>query len=262
MAEPPPLPSPMLKQQLKVKDKSSRLPPTSRFPLLVSGQVSFTTAAAIRYIEQVPTNVYRGVQVELQPRTLDKTFTEAPWTLVAQHFLSTIQLYDDTAIIIRKKENTVANKISSPEELPAKPDNFERDYAYDIKLRSERSVTFKILIGTKLPYWRTFREGALYDKLVDSDWYIKYVQLENQGTVAAIGHLLYAHNRYVNQEDMIKELKELIHPVKCDQIDIRVTKSKEFYYEGNKKMRVFTKWLTIDCPVDIATKLSNLLMHR
>ena len=261
MAEPPPPPSPTPKQQPKVKDKSSRLPPTSRFPVLVSGQVSFTTAAAIRDIEQVPTNVYR-VQVELQPRTSDKTFKEAPWTLVARHFLSTIQLYDDTAIIIRKKENTVANKISSPEELPENPDDFERDYAYDVKLRSERSVTFKILIGTKLPYWRTFREGPLYNKLVDNDWYVKYVRLENQGTVAAIGHLLFAHNRYVNQEDVIIELKELIHPVKCEQIDIRVTKSKEFYYEGNKKMRVFTKWLTIDCPMDIATKLSNLLMER
>ena len=27
-------------------------------------------------------------------------------------------------------------------------------------------------------------------------------------------------------------------------------------------MRVFTKWLTIDCPVDIATNLSNLLMEQ
>ena len=261
MAEPPPTLPPTLKKQPKVKDTGSRLPPTSRFPVLVSGQVSFTTAAAIRDIEQVPTNVYR-VQVELQPRTTDKSFSEAPWTLVARHFLSTIQLYDDSAIIIRKKENAVANKISSPEELPENPDDFERDYAYDVKLRSERSVTFKILIGTQLPYWKTFREGPLYNKLVDNDWYVKYVRLENQGTVAAIGHLLHAHNRYVNQEDVIVELKELIHPTKCDQIDIKVTKSKEFYYEGNKKMRVFTKWLTIECPVDIATKLSNLLMER
>ena len=261
MAEPPPPLPPTLKKQPKGKEKGSCLPPTSRFPVLVSGQVRFTTAAAIRDIEQVPTNVYR-VQVELQPRTTDKSFSEAPWTLVARHFLSTIQLYDDSAIIIRKKENAVANKISSPEELPENPDDFERDYAYDVKLRSERSVTFKILIGTQQPYWKTFREGPLYNKLVDNDWYVKYVRLENQGTVAAIGHLLHAHNRYVNQEDVIVELKELIHPTKCDQIDIKVTKSKEFYYEGKKKMRVFTKWLTIECPVDIATKLSNLLMER
>ena len=41
-----------------------------------------------------------------------------------------------------------------------------------------------------------------------------------------------------------------------------VTKSKEFYYEGNKKERVFTRWLSIDCPVDIAKGLSNLIMER
>ena len=261
MAEPPPPPSPPQGKQQTTKEKGSRLPPTSRFPVLVSGQVSFTTAAAIRDIDEVPKNVYR-VQVELQPRTVDSSFSDAPWTLVARHFLSTIQLYDDSAIIIRKKEKAAANKISSPEELPENPDDFERDYAYDVKLRSERSVSFKILIATKQTYWKTFREGPLYDKLVDNDWYVKYIRLENQGTVAAIGHLLFAHNRYVNQEDAISEIRNLLYPTLCEQIDIKVTKSKEFYYEENKKMRVFTKWLTIECPVDIATKLSNLLMEK
>ena len=261
MAEPPPPLPPPLKPQLDVNKKGARLPATSRYPVLVSGQVNYSTEAAIKDLEQVPKNVYR-IQVELKPRTADSTFSEAPWTLVARHFLSTVQLYDDTAIIIRKKENAVANKISSPEELPENPDAFERDYAYDVKLKSDKMVTFKIIIGTKEPYWKTFREGALFNKMVSNDWYIKYVRLENQGTVAAIGHLLFAHNRYVNQEDAISEIRNLIYPTHCDQIDVRVTKSKEFYYDGDKKMRVFTRWLTIDCPVDIATKLSNLLMEK
>ena len=261
MAEPPPPPPPPLNPQPEVNKKGARLPPSSRYPVLVSGQVNYTTEAAIKDLEEVPKNVYR-IQVELKPRTTDSTFSEAPWTLVARHFLSTVQLYDDTAIIIRKKENAVANKISSPEELPENPDDFERDYAYDVKLKSDKMVTFKMIIGTKHPYWKTFREGALFDKMVSNDWYIKYVRLENQGTVAAIGHLLFAHNRYVNQEDTISEIRNLIYPIHCDQIDVRVTKSKEFYFEGNKKMRVFTRWLTIDCPVDIATKLSNLLMEK
>ena len=262
MAETTPPPLPPLNTQPAVNEEGSRLPPTSRFPVLVSGQVSFTTAAAIKDIEQAPKNIYR-IQVELKPRTNDSTFKETPWTLVARHLLSTIQLYDDTAIIIRKKENAVANKISSPEELPENPDAFERDYAYDVKLKSAKSVVFKIIIGTRLPYWQTFRrEGPLFAKLVSNEWYINYVRLENQGTVASIGHLLCAHNRYVNQEDVIKELKDLIYPTKCEQIDVRVTKSKEFYYEGNKKVRVFTRWLTIDCPVDIAKDLSNLIMER
>ena len=199
----------------------------------------------------------------MQPWTKDSTFTNAPWTLVARHFLSTIQLYDDTAIIIRKKQTAIANKISSPEELPENPEDFERDYAYDVKLKSEKSVTFKIIIGTKHSYWKTFsRDGPLFGKLVANEWYVNYVRLENQGTIASIGHLLFAHNRFVNQEDVITELKQLIYPTKCNQIDVRVTKSKEYYYNGNTKVRVFTRWLTIDCPVDIANDLSNLLMER
>ena len=262
MAEPPPTPTPTPITQPTTGEKGSYLPPSSRYPVLVSGQVSFTTAAAIKDIEQAPQNIYR-IQVELQPRTNDSNFTDAPWTLVARHFLSTIQLYDDTAIIIRKKQNAVANKISSPEELPENPDDFERDYAYNIKMKSAKSVTFKIIIGTKHSYWKTFsRSGPLFSKLVSNEWYVNYVRLENQGTVASIGHLLFAHNRYVNQEDIIEELKQLIYPTKCDQIDVRVTKSKEYYYVGNKKVRVFTRWLTIDCPVDIATELSNLIMER
>ena len=260
MAEPP-LPPPPLDMQQAEHKNGARLPESSRYPVLVSGQVTYTTEEAVKDLEQVPKNVYR-IQVELKPRTADSTFSKAPWTLVARHFLSTVQLYDDTAIIIRKKENAVANKISSPEELPENPDKFEKDYAYDVQLQTDKKVTFKIIIGTKQNYWKTFREGALYDKLVNNDWYVKYVRLENQGTVATIGHLLFAHNRYVNQEDAISEIRNLIYPIHCEQIDIRVTKSKEYYYDGGKKMRVFTRWLTIDCPVDIATKLSNLLMER
>ena len=262
MDKPPPPPSPTLNSQQKGQDKGSLLPISSRYPVLVSGQVSFTTEAALKDIEQAPKNVYR-LQVELQPRTNDTNFSDAPWTLVARHFFSTIQLYDDTAIIIRKKAKAVANKISSPEELPENPDDFERDYAYDVKLKSARSVTFKIIIGTKQPYWKTFRkEGPLFAKLVSNDWYVKYVRLENQGTVASIGHLMYAHNRYVNQEDVINEIKQLIYPTQCNQIDVCVTKSKEYYFTGNKKTRVFTRWLTIDCPVDIASELSTLIMER
>ena len=51
-----------------------------------------------------------------------------------------------------------------------------------------------------------------------------------------------------NQEDIIAELKQLIYPTQCNHIDVQVMKSKEFYYVGNKKVRAFTRWLTIDCP--------------
>ena len=69
-----------------------------------------------------------------------------------------------------------------------------------------KSVVFKILIGTKLPYWQTFRrERPLFAKLVANEWYVNYVRLENQGMVASISHLLFAHNRYVNQDDVIRK---------------------------------------------------------
>ena len=91
MAEPPPPPPSALKNQQAGNKTGSRLPPTSRYPVLVSGQVNFTTAAAIKDIEQAPKHVYR-LQIELQPRTNDSTFTDAPWTLVARHFF----IYDTT----------------------------------------------------------------------------------------------------------------------------------------------------------------------
>ena len=104
MAETTPPPLPPLNTQPAVNEEGSRLPPTSRFPVLVSGQVNFTTApAAIKDIEQAPKNIYR-IQVEFKPRTNDSTFKETPWTLVVRHLLSMIHLYDDSAIIIQKKK--------------------------------------------------------------------------------------------------------------------------------------------------------------
>ena len=243
------------------KGTGNRLPDTSKYPVLVSGQVSFTTAAAIRDIEQVPQNVYR-IQVDLKPRTRDKTFKDAPWTLVARHFLSTIQLQDEKAIIIRKKENTAVNKITSPEELPENPEIFERDYAYDVQLKNHRLVSFKILIATTKTFSKTFKEGPMYRKLTANEWYVKYIRLESQGTVAEIGNLLYAHNRFVNQADLITELRQLIHPTLCNEIDITVTKANEYYYENDKKVRVYTRWPTVICPIDIASQLSQVIMEK
>ena len=85
---PPTLPVPPVKPAT-AKGSGNLLPDSSKCPVLVSGQVSFTTAAAIKDIDQVPQNVYR-IQVDLKPRTRDKTFKEVPWTLVARHFF---QLY-------------------------------------------------------------------------------------------------------------------------------------------------------------------------
>ena len=261
MVDPPPPPPTPPSPTKGAKNKGLTLPDTSRYPVLVSGQVSFTTAAAIKDIELVPQNVYR-IQVDLRPRSKEKTFKDAPWTLVARHFFSTLQLHDEKAIIVRKKANAEVNKITSPEELPDNPETFERDYAYDVNMKSNRLVSFKMIVATTKPFGKTFREGPLYQKLVNNDWYVKYVRLESQGTVAEIGHLLYAHNRFVNQEELVKEIKALIHPTICRDIDVTVTKAHEFFYENDKKVRTYTRWPTIICPIDIASSLSKLLMEK
>ena len=90
--------------------------------------------------------------------------------------------------------NAEVNKISSPKELPDYPEIFERDYAYDINMKSNHLVSFKIIVATSKPFGKIFLEGPLYHKMVNNAWYVKYVRLESQGMVAEIGHLLYAHN--------------------------------------------------------------------
>ena len=62
-------------------------------------QVSFTTTAAIKDIELVPQHVYR-IQFDLRSRIRDKIFKDAPWTLIARHFFSIMQLHDEKAIIV------------------------------------------------------------------------------------------------------------------------------------------------------------------
>ena len=263
MAKSPPPSTETTNANAPTTPKASTLPHSSRYPSLVSGQVSFTNAAAIRDITQVPTHVYR-IQIDLKPRTLDSNFTKDPWTLVARHFYASLLAFDDKAIILKKKTNAPVNKLSSPEELPDNPELFERDYAYDVTHRGPRLVSFKLIVATTKKFWHTFKDPTtFYKKLLANEWYVKLIRLENQGTTAEIGHLMYGHTRFLNQEDIINEIKHLISPTKCNDIDIRTTKSRETYYDENgKKQVVITKWPSIFCPIDIAKKLSTLLMEK
>ena len=74
---------------------------------------------------------------------------------------------------------------------------------------------------------------------------------------------MYGHTRFLNQEDIINEIQHLISPTKCNDINIRTTKSHESYYDKDgKKQEVITKWPSIFCPINIAKKLSTLLMEK
>lgn len=259
----PPTPPALPAKKTPSTTTTSTLPHSSRYPELVSGQVSFTTAAAVRDITQVPTHVYR-IQVDLKPRTAESNFTKDPWTLVARHFFASLLSFDEKAIILKKKLTAPANKLSSPEELPDNPEIFERDYAYDVNHRGPRLVSFKLIIATTKNFWHTFKNPTtFYKKLLANEWYVKLIRLENQGTTAEIGHLMYGHTRFMNQDDIINEIQTLISPTKCKDIDIRTTKSRESYYDDNgEKQEVITKWPSIFCPIDIAKKLSTILMEK
>ena len=138
----------------------------------------------------------------------------------SQTFFSTILIQDEKAIILRKKATVAVNKITSPEELPENPEIFERDYAYDVNMKNQKLVSFKILIATTKTFSKTFRKGIMYRKLSANEWFVKYIRLESQGTVTEIGNLMYAHNRFVNQADLIQEIRNLIHLTICNEIDI------------------------------------------
>ena len=100
MADPPPsLPTPTSLTKV-AKGKGVSLPDSSRFPVLASEQVSFTTTAAIKDIELVPQHVYYRIQFDLRSRIRDKIFKDAPWTLIARHFFSIMQLHGEKAIIV------------------------------------------------------------------------------------------------------------------------------------------------------------------
>ena len=53
---------------------------------------------------------------------------------------------------------------------------------------------------------------------------------------------MYGHTRFLNQEDIINEIQHLISPTKCNDINIRTTKSHESYYDKDgKKTRSYHK---------------------
>ena len=107
-------------QEETTKPKASTLPHSSRYPSLITGQVSFTTAAAIRDLTQVPTHVYR-IQVDLKLRTTESNFTKDPWTLVARHFFASLLSFDNKAIKLKNKSNIPVIKIFKPRRAARQP---------------------------------------------------------------------------------------------------------------------------------------------
>ena len=244
------------------------IPDTQRYPRLTSGQYRFTTANAIKYLDdKVARSVYRIV-VKLNARssaTFSQHLTDGlPWTFAVRDFLQMVQTYDEMAMILPRRDKAKINKISCPTEIPESVDEFERDYVWNPRV-TEHSVTISLMITTSKPYHHTFKSGQIFQKLQDNDWFVNLDRLETQEFSVKVGVLLFAHNRWANQEEIIAEIQQLIEPLRCDDIDVRVDRpAREFYSKdatieienGRQKIqKIYTRWPAIYAPVDIVAQL-------
>ena len=252
---------------------ASGIPISERFPRLTSSQYRFTTASAIKNLDPEQRNVYRVVvKLSARPNT---TFTNnnssgIPWTFAVKDFIRMLNAHDDKAMILPRRENAKINKIASHDDVPESTDDFERDYAWNARLQGS-NVTFTVMLSTTHPFMRTFKRGKIFEKLQNNNWYINLDRLETQETTAKVGVLLFAHSRWANQEEILEEIKKLIAPTVCTDIDVRVDRPYKTYYDreeiviengSQKKKSIRTRWPAIYAPIDIAAELKNTLVNN
>ena len=118
---------------------------------------------------------------------------------------------------------------------------------------------------------RTFKQGEIFRRLQENDWFVNLDRLETQQTAAQVGILLFAHNRWANHDDILGEIQEILAPLTCTDMDIRVDRPVRTYYAKNdtieiengsqKKLTIITKWPAIYAPVDIALELKERLVR-
>ena len=248
----------------KPPPKSPKLPATSRYPALVSGQFRYTTEDAAKSLDSAPGYVYR-IQIDMKAPQ-GTNFNTVPWTLTARRFFAALQGTDPNALILTRRKESTANKITGHEEIPESSSLFERDYAYDVKIEKSRA-TYKVIVATSDSFFQTFKTGSMFRKMQQNTWFVTMIRIQTQGHTVAIGHLCGGHNRFSHQETLIREINQLIAPKKCEDIDIIVTKPGRTYIEKDsegkeKKQRIHTRWPTIFCPVDVANDLTTLLLER
>ena len=132
-------------------EASPTIPISERFPRLAYRQVRFTTAAAIKNLDQSERHVYRIV-AKLKSRS-GNTFSQnnnegIPWTFAVRDFLSMIQIYDDKAMILPRRANANINSISGYDEVPDSTDVFERDYAWNTRMQGPYYITMNLMMAT------------------------------------------------------------------------------------------------------------------
>jgi hypothetical protein len=255
-------------------DDSSSIPASHRFPRLVSSQYRFTTADAIKHLDKQERHVYRVV-VKLRARQTisfsQKSANGLPWTFAVRDFLQMLQTYDEKAMILPRRDKVKINKLSCHTEVPESTDEFERDYAWNSRT-SGNTVTLNMMIATTKDYENTFKRGQVFEKLKDEEWFINLDRLETQEVSAKVGVFLFAHNRWANPEDLMAEVHQLIAPLRCEDIDIRVDRPVRTYYDKDatieiehgrqKKQKIRTRWPAIFAPLDIVAQLRTAIVNN
>jgi hypothetical protein len=271
---PPPAASPATGSDTQ-QAPSTSIPISERIPRLTSSQYRFTTANAIRNLDSTQRNVYRIV-VKLTaraPATFARNNPEGvPWTFAVKDFIKTIQIYDEKAMILPRRANAKINKICSQDDVPESTDDFERDYAWNPRSNSPKDITFTIMISTTKEFLPTFKRGSLFDRLKENQWYVNLDRLETQEMTSKVGVFLYAHSRWANQDEILDEIKALIAPIICTDMDVRVDRPSRKYFAKSdtieisngrqERQTIRTRWPAVFAPMDIATELKTTLVAR
>ena len=253
-------------------DDPPTLPDSQRFPRLVSSQYRFTTADAIKTLDKQERHVYRVVAKLRARQTISfsaKATNGLPWTFAVRDFLQMLQTFDENAMILPRRAKAKINKLSCHTEVPESTEEFNRDYAWNARTNGN-TVTFNMMMATTKDYEMTFKRGQVFQKLKDEEWFINLDRLETQEVSAKVGVFLYAHNHWANQEELIGEIRQLIAPLQCDDIDVRVERPLRTYYakgatieieDGRqKRQKIVTRWPAIFAPLDIVAKLRSAIV--
>ena len=272
MASPSPPATAPASGNAPTRDASSSIPDSQRFPRLASSQYRFTTADAIKNLDQQERHVYRVV-AKLRARQSisfsQKANNGLPWTFAVRDFLQMLQTYDEKAMILPRRAKAKINKLSCHTEVPESTDEFNRDYAWNART-SGNTVTFNMMIATTKDYDSTFKRGQVFQKLKDEEWFINLDRLETQEVSAKVGVFLFAHNHWANQEEMMAEIHQLIAPLQCDDIDVRVDRPLRTYYAKGetieiengrqKRQKIVTRWPALFAPLDIVAQLRSAMV--
>ena len=94
------------------------------------------------------------------------------------------------------------------------------------------------MISTTKEFLPTFKRGSLFDRLKDNQWYVNLDRLETQEMTSKVGVFLYAHSRWANQDEILDEIKALLAPIICTDMDVRVDRPSRKYFAKSDTIEI------------------------